>query len=441
MDINLNRRSFLRGAGVAMALPLMESLTSPTMAAAAKGKPVKRFVCLSNNYGVYQKSFFPDVNQPGADYEMPETLKSLEKHRKDITLFQNLDHGFTGGHQGVPVFLSGVRPILAHNYSEGNISLDQKLAEHHGAATRFPSMTLGVRERNLLSFTRTGVQVPNMDMRAAYKAMFFEDTPQKKTSEAERFKRQNSILDVVMDQAKSLNGQLGKNDQRKLEEYFDSVRTLEKKIGQQEPWLERPKPKTDVPEPKPGNRTEEQLKAMIEIIALAIQTDSTRAITCTSGFANGDFGLNGGYHGFSHHGERPEPVAALKKIEGFQVSMMSYLVDLLKAQDDPINGGTLLDHTSVLYGCGMATGGHSTRNLPLVLAGGGFKHGEHKVYPGPHLKDLKSSDRLVSQEKRLAEGVSEVPAANLLLSILQNSGLEIDRFGSSTGTLAGLEWS
>ena len=441
MDINLNRRSFLRGAGVAMALPLMESLTSPAMAAAAKGKPVKRFVCLSNNYGVYQKSFFPDVNQPGAKYEMPETLKSLEKHRKDITLFQNLDHGFTGGHQGVPVFLSGVRPILAHNYSEGNISLDQKLAEHHGAATRFPSMTLGVRERNLLSFTRTGVQVPNMDMRAAYKAMFFEDTPQKKTSEAERFKRQNSILDVVMDQAKSLNGQLGKNDQRKLEEYFDSVRTLEKKIGQQEPWLERPKPKTDVPEPKPGNRTEEQLKAMIEIIALAIQTDSTRAITCTSGFANGDFGLNGGYHGFSHHGERPEPVAALKKIEGFQVSMMSYLVDLLKAQDDPINGGTLLDHTSVLYGCGMATGGHSTRNLPLVLAGGGFKHGEHKVYPGPHLKDLKSSDRLVSQERRLAEGVSEVPAANLLLSILQNSGLEIDRFGSSTGTLTGLEWS
>ena len=441
MDINLNRRSFLRGAGVAMALPLMESLTSPAMAAATKGKPVKRFVCLSNNYGVYQKSFFPDVNQPGAKYEMPETLKSLEKHRKDITLFQNLDHGFTGGHQGVPVFLSGVRPILAHNYSEGNISLDQKLAEHHGAATRFPSMTLGVRERNLLSFTRTGVQVPNMDMRTAYKAMFFEDTPQKKASEAERFKRQNSILDVVMDQAKSLNGQLGKNDQRKLEEYFDSVRTLEKKIGQQEPWLERPKPKTDVPEPKPGNRTEEQLKAMIEIIALAIQTDSTRAITCTSGFANGDFGLNGGYHGFSHHGERPEPVAALKRIEGFQVSMMSYLVDLLKAQDDPINGGTLLDHTSVLYGCGMATGGHSTRNLPLVLAGGGFKHGEHKVYPGPHLKDLKSSDRLVSQEKRLAEGVSEVPAANLLLSILQNSGLEIDRFGSSTGTLTGLEWS
>ena len=220
---NLSRRNFLRASGVALALPMLESL--PDVQAAQKaGKPVKRFVCLSNNYGVYQKAFFPDVNQPGPNYEMPETLKSLEKHRKDITVFQNLDHGFTGGHQGVPVFLSGVRPILAHNYAEGNISLDQKLAEHHGASTRFPSMTLGVRERNLLSFTRTGVQVPSIDMQAAYRAMFYEDTPRQKISAAERFKRHNSILDVVMDQAKSLNRELGKQDQRKLEEYFDSVR-------------------------------------------------------------------------------------------------------------------------------------------------------------------------------------------------------------------------
>jgi len=404
-----------------MALPMLEAMTPVGRAASATGKPVRRFVALSNNYGVYQKAFFPDPGQAGTDYEMPETLKSLEKHRKDFTTFSNLDHGFTGGHQGVPVFLSGVRPVLAHNYPEGNISLDQKLAEYHGAATRFPSMTLGVRERNLLSFTRTGVQVPNMSMQAAYRAMFLEDTPQKKMAEAERFKRHTSILDVVRDQAKSLDRQLGQQDRHKLEEYFDSVRTLEKKIDQQEPWLERAKPKADVAEPKPGNGTEEQLKAMIEIIALALQTDSTRAITCTSGFANGDFGLTGGYHGFSHHGERDEPVAALKKIEGFQVSMMAYLVDLLKAQEDPVNGGTLFDHTAILYGCGMAAGTHTTKNLPLVLAGGGFKHGEHKVYPMPDPE--------------------RVPAANLLLSILQQSGLEIDRFGSSTGPLSGLEWS
>jgi hypothetical protein len=403
-----------------MALPMLEAMIPRARAASAVKKPVKRFVCLSNNYGVYQKAFFPDSSQAGTDYEMPETLKSLEKHRADLTLFSNLDHGFTGGHQGVPVLLSGVRPVLAHNYLEGNISLDQKLAEYHGAATRFPSMTLGCRERNLLSFTRTGVQVPSIDLRAAYRAMFFEDTPDKKATEAERFKRHNSILDVVMGQAKSLNKELGKQDQEKLEEYFDSVRTMEKKIVQQEPWLDRPKPTTEVKEPNPGNGTEEQLKVTIEMIALALQTDSTRAITLSSGFANGDFGLNGGYHGFSHHGERDEQVAALKKIEGFQISMMSYLIDRLKAQEDPINGGTLLDHTSILYGCGMASGTHSTSNLPLVLAGGGFRHGEHRVFPE-------------------AKG-ERVPAANLLLSILQNSGLEIDRFGSSSGTLAGLEW-
>ncbi|MDH3584205.1 MAG: DUF1552 domain-containing protein [Phycisphaerae bacterium] len=419
----LERRTFLKGAGVTIALPMLEAMAPVGRAAtkAAGGRSVKRFVCLSNNYGVYQKAFFPSPDQAGAGYDMPETLKALEKHRKGISIFSNLDHGFTGGHQGVPVLLSGVRPVLAHNYAEGNISLDQKLAEFHGAATRFPSMTLGVRERNLLSFTRTGVQVPSISMQAAYRAMFFEDSAEKKSEQADRFKRHGSILDVVMGQAKSLNQDLGKQDRYKLEEYFTSVRTLEQKIVQQEPWLGRPKPKADVPEPKPGNGTEEQLKAMIEIIALALQTDSTRAITCVSGFANGDFGLNGGYHGFSHHGERDEPVAALKKIEGFQISMMSYLIDLLKAQEDPINGGTLFDHTSILYGCGMATGTHSTRNLPLVLAGGGFKHGEHRVYPEP------DPDR--------------VPAANLLLSILQQSGVEIDRFGSSTGSLAGLEWS
>ena len=218
-----------------------------------------------------------------------------------------------------------------------------------------------------------------------------------------------------------MNGKVSQNDRRKLAEYFDSVRTLEQKITQQEPWLQRPKPKPDVEEPNPGNGTEEQLKAMIEIVALALQTDSTRAITMTSGFVNGDFGLNGGYHGFSHHGERDEPVAALKKIEGFQISMMSYLIDLLKAQQDLINGGTLFDHTAILFGCGMASGTHSTSNLPLVLAGGGFKHGEHKVYPDANHE--------------------RVPATNLLLSILQNSGLDLEQFGSSNGSLRGLEFT
>ncbi|MDG2385155.1 MAG: DUF1552 domain-containing protein [Pirellulaceae bacterium] len=416
----LDRRTLLRGAGVAIGLPMLEAMVPSARAAEAK-RPIKRFVCLSNNYGVYRKAFFPNSEQAGASYEMPETLQPLERHREQLTVFSNLDHGNTIGHQGVPVLLSGVRPHLATHFSEGNISVDQKIAEYEGAATRFPSMTVRVNESNFVSFTRTGVQVPAIDLRKMYRALFLEESSEKKASVSDRLKRRHSILDVVLDKAKSVHQDLGKRDQQKFAEYLDAVRTLEKKIEQQQPWLDRPKPTTDRSEPVQGRGTEADLKATVELIALAFQTDATRAITLSSGFANGDFGLSGGYHGFSHHGERPDHIAALKLIENNKMRQMAHLIDLLKAQEDLINGGTLLDHTTVMFGCGMATGPHSTKNLPLLLAGGGFQHGEHKVYS--------------------AEDSRRVPAANLLLSILQHHGLEIDQFGSSTGALPDFDWS
>ena len=417
MSKEINRRHFLRGTGIAIALPMLEAMGPSLKAAAVNRKPVKRVVCISNNYGIYKKAFFP--KEAGADYKMPDTLKPLEKHRKDFTVFSHLDHGIPGGHACVPTFLNGVRPYLATNFPEGNISLDQKAAEYVGAATRYPSMVLKVNEANLVSFTRTGVQVPAVDLRQTYRALFLNEGPQAKAQMAQTLQRHTSILDVVLGEAKSLNRHLGRQDQRKFGEYLDSVRSLEKKIVQQRPWIDRPKPKTEMSEPKPGQGTVADLKTMIELIALAIQTDSTRAITLTSGFRSGDLGLSGGYHGFSHHGEREKEVAALKLIERNQIAQTTHLVELLKNQEDPINGGTLFDHTMILFGCGMATGQHSTRDLPLLLAGGGFKHGEHKAYPDDKGK--------------------RVPAANLLLSMLQNFGLEIDRFGTSTGTLTGLE--
>ncbi len=419
MARTMSRRSYLKGAGVAIALPMLEAMVPAAPAGAGITRPVKRFVCLSNNYGIYKKTFFPTSGETTSDYEMPETLKPLEKHRKDFTVFSHLDHGNTIGHQGVPVLLSGVRPHLASQFREGNISLDQKIAEFVGAETRFSSMTLRVNESNFVSFTRTGVQVPAIDLRQMYRALFLDESSDKKATAAERLKRQDSILDVVLEKARSVNKGLGKQDQQKFAEYLEAVRSLEKKIVQQKPWLDRPKPTTDRGEPLQGQGTEADLRAMVELIALAIQTDSTRAITLSSGFVNGDFGLSGGYHGFSHHGERPDHVAALKLIERNKITQMAYLIDLLKAQQDTINGGTLFDHTSILFGCGMATGPHSTRDLPLLLAGGGFKLGQHMVCP---------------EEKG-----QRLPAANLLLSILQNHGLEIDRFGPSTGTLVGLE--
>ena len=192
MRTPLQRRTFLRGAGVAIGLPMLEAMTprnmtSTSRAAEKPAKPIKRFVCLSNNYGVYRNGFFPSADQAGAGYDMPETLKPLERHRKDFTVFSNLDHGNTIGHQGVPVLLSGVRPHLAVHYPEGNISVDQKIAEFVGAETRFPSMTVRVNEANFISFTRTGVQVPAIDLRGMYRALFIAESADKKATAAERF--------------------------------------------------------------------------------------------------------------------------------------------------------------------------------------------------------------------------------------------------------------
>jgi len=421
MFTTIPRRTFLRGAGVAIALPMLDAMLPRGRAATASAKPIKRFVCLSNNYGVYQEAFFPHKDQAGTEYDMPETLQPLEKHRKDFTVFSHLDHGNTGGHQGVPVLLSGVRPSHAAHFPEGNISVDQKVAEFVGAKTRFPSLTLQVNDANLISFTRTGVQVPAIDLQRTFRVLFTEDDKAVKATAAEKLKRHNSILDVVMEEAKSVHNNLGRQDQQKFAEYLEAVRSLEQKIEQRKPWLDQPKPQPAMKEPPQTGKTVPDLAVMMELISLAIQTDSTRAVTVTSGFANGDLGLSGGYHGFSHHGQREKEVNALKLIERNQIAQMAHLIDLLKTQPDPLNGGTLFDHTAILFGCGMATGEHSTRNLPLVLAGGGFQLGEHQVYP---------------------EGNGQrVPAANLLLSILQNHGLEIDRFGTSTGTLTGLKWS
>ena len=176
MSKAINRRHFLRGAGVAIALPMLEAMGPSLKAATLNRKPVKRVVCISNNYGIYKKAFFP--KEAGSNYEMPDTLKPLAKHRKDFTVFSHLDHGIPGGHACVPTFLNGVRPYLAANYPEGNISLDQKAAEHVGAATRYPSMVLKVNESNLVSFTRTGVQVPAVDLRQTYRALFLDEGPQ-----------------------------------------------------------------------------------------------------------------------------------------------------------------------------------------------------------------------------------------------------------------------
>ena len=211
---SFDRRTTLRGAGVALALPVFESSLPQAHAKTQTSKPVKRLICLSNNYGVYQKAFFPET--AGSDYEIPTTLKPLERHRKDFTVFSNLDHGLTGGHACVPTFLNGIRPDMASSFPEGNISVDQKAAEFVGAKTRYSSLTLKVKENNQISFTRTGVQVPAIDVTGLFRKLFLEDSDASKKESKLRLKRHSSILDTVLERAKEVQNELGQQDQRKF---------------------------------------------------------------------------------------------------------------------------------------------------------------------------------------------------------------------------------
>jgi hypothetical protein len=417
MSHSLNRRTFLRDAGVAMALPMLEAM-GPIGASAqtASSRVVKRMVVFSNAFGMYPSAFFP--REAGADYSMPELLQPLERHRKDMTVFSNLDHGLTLGHSGSPTLLNGIEAKNAAHYPEGNISMDQRAAEWLKAATRFPSLQTSVRGgKHRLSWTRNAVNLHAIDSRELFNKLFLDLDEKGRARQDERFEQEDSILDVVREQARSVHRQLGNSDQDKLDEYLTAVRGLEKRFAQESQWLHRDKPRTKLAAPAEKIAdTADEHEIHLDLLALALQTDSTRVITTEFGTQNGDHGLPLSYHAYSHHGERPELVEGLIAIERFQMRHIARFLDRLKQTEDPLNGGSLLDHTMVLFGCGMSTGHHSNKNLPLFLSGGGFKHGEHKAHPA---------------DKR-----SATPASNLLLSMLQNFGLEIDRFGTSSGALS-----
>ena len=418
----LNRRTFLHGTGVSLALPMLEAM-SPHSTASAAGPATpsgcaKRMVIFTNAFGMYPSHFFP--KETGRDYKMPQLLQPLERHRKQMTVFSNLDHGLNLGHSGSTTLLNGIESRNARHFPNGNISADQMAAEWLKATTRFPSLQTSVRAKNDLSWTRHGVNLNRINAKQLYDKLFLDLSTNGRQAQVQRYREENSILDVVMNQARSIHHKLGKNDQKKLDEYLTSVRGLEKQFAQEMEWLDHDKPKTDMRKPPTNmvNATDEY-EIHLDLLALALQTDSTRIITTGLGMFNNDHGLPLSYHAYSHHGERRELVAGLVTIEKYQMQQIARFLDKLKSTDDMINGGNLLDHTMVLFGCGMSTGHHSNKNLPMFLAGGGFKHGEHQSTP-----EQKSQ---------------RVPACNLLLSMLQNFGLEIDQFGTSTGTLTGLE--
>ena len=426
-----NRRFFLRATGVSLALPLLESLGRRVYAEksavtylsgkAAEGQRPMRMVCIGNLLGFYPPAFFP--KESGKGYELPESITSLKPHQEDFTLYSGLDHGVKGGHFAMSSFLSGVRTADAKGMPEGNITVDQRAAETVAGATRFPSLTLGsedgIHGGCLMSWTRSGTRVPPIRTpRELFRKLFVSDDAKSLSASMDRLDWKGSILDAVQGDAKSLQRHLGARDKEKLDEYFTSVRDVEKQIELHRKWASVPKPEAKMKEPKNTDFVSD-LPVMYDLIALALQTDSTRIATLEIGgdFEASAFGLNGGYHGLSHHGQRPEAIAGLIKMERYQVEQFGKFLAKLKSIED--GSGTLLDHSMVLFGSGMGNANaHTNTNLPLILAGGGFRHGEHKTYP--------------------AKGPDRQMLCNLYLSMLQRFGAEVETFGTSTGTLSGL---
>jgi hypothetical protein len=423
-----SRRFFLKSAGVTLALPLLESLSQRVLGAGlavrtqagavVTGARPLRMVCVGNALGFYQPAFWP--SKPGRGYDLPQLLKPLAPHQNDFTLFSGLDHGHKGGHFAIHSYLSGVKSTDAKGMPEGNITIDQRAAETIAGATRFSSLTIGAEDGLhggcLMSWTRSGTRVPPIQgPRELFRKLFISDTAADRERTQDRLALQGSILDAVHGDAKSLQSHLGKRDQEKLDEYFTSVRDVEKQLELNRRWSDVPKPAPGMKEPDNVNFVSD-LPVLYDLMALALQTDSTRIATLeiADGIEVAAFGLKKGYHALSHHGQVQENIDGLLQLEAYQMDLFAKFLAKLKSIND--GDGTLLDHTMVLFGSGMANANaHVNVNLPIILAGGGFKHGEHRAYP--------------------ASGLNKQPLCNLYVTMLQRFGVPVEKFGTSSGTL------
>jgi len=414
--MKLSRRQFLRAAGVALALPRLDAF------AAAGEKPRRRMVCICTPLGLHPPFFFPE--KAGKDYALTTYLEVLRDFRDDFTVMSGLAHaGMNPGfaHQASASFLTGA-PGAGRPGFRNSISVDQLAAEHIGGLTRFPSLALS-GEGAGISTTRTGAPVPAATSPArVFARLFLAGKPDEVQGQIRRLEEGRSILDDVSEQAKKLQSGIGSVDRDKLDEYLTSVRELERRLARDETWAKMPKPKVDVPPPTDIPNTADLIgrtKLLFDLTHLALQTDSTRLITIMlagSTYAPPIQGVTLGHHDLSHHGKDPDKLEQLKIVE---VETMKTLRDLLgKLKQSQESGASLLDLTTVFLGSNLGDGSsHSVRNLPVLLAGGGFKHGQHLAF----------------------DPQSPPPLCNLYVSMLQRLGVEADKFGTSSGTLTGME--
>jgi hypothetical protein len=416
--LQTSRRQFLRAAGVSLALPCLDAFVPTVARGAAVDGPPRRMICICAPLGFYPGNFMP--KETGKNYKLSSHLETLREYRDDFTVISGLA-GISGGHQAISGFLTGV-PGAGQPGIRNAISVDQFAAEQIGAQTRFSSLALS-GEGLGLSWTRTGARVPAHTSPAhLFAEMFLEGKDQEVRAQLLRLEEGRSILDDVRDQASSFRAKLGADDRDRLDEYLTSVRELEQRLTVDEKWRKTPKPKVNVQPPKDiSNRNDliGRTRLLFDLAHLAVQTDSTRLITIMLAGATSAPpipGVTHGHHDLSHHGKDPGKLAQLKLIE---IECMKVFRELLvKLKQSQEGGETLLDRTMVYMSSNLGdASSHSTRNLPVLVAGGGFKHGQHLAF----------------------DPQKPPPLCNLYVSMLQRLGIEVDEFSTGSGTLTGLE--
>ncbi len=416
----LDRRTFLRGAGAAMALPWLSAM-SPSFAAPAAQQPNRRFVAMTLGLGLHSENLFPQT--AGKGYESSLYLRKLEDLRNQFTVISGTSHpGVTGGHRAEASLLTAA-PMGASAQSRNTISLDQLMARHLGNRTRFPSLVLGLGGTNSPSYTENGSMIPALvSPSKLFAKLFIDDSPEVQKQQKARAQEGQSIMDLVADDARSLQRRLGAGDRDRLDAYFTSVRELERRLAESEEWAQRPKPKVDVPRPVDVSNASDVVarqRLMSDMIRLALSTDSTRFVTLHFGAGGGVVpiqGVNQGYHALSHHGKDDDKLAQLALVESEIVNAWGdFLRDLQKTDDI---GGNLLENTSVLMTSNLGNASnHDNRNMPVLVAGGGFRHGQHLAF-----------DRQ-----------KNYPLPNLYVSLLQRVGMEAGSFATGSSTMTGLE--
>jgi len=441
MSEQISRRTLLRGVGVAVALPALEAMGPLRVFAGDTPAPPLRMAFFSIPNGVNNTYWFP--KDLGATYRLPKTLASLEPVKDDLLVISGLAHDKARANGDGPgdharsnaTYLTGCQARKTDGKDiRAGISVDQLAAEKLGAQTRLASLELGCEKgamagncdsgyscaySSAISWKSPTLPLPKeINPRAVFSRLFGD--PNQIAAERDRAKQalyRRSVLDLVRDDAKSLDAELGLADRRKLEEYLEAVRTIEKQIQASEKGDPRRLPAMEAPEGIPAEFPA-YLRLMMDLLVVAFQTDTTRIST----FVMANEGSNrtfpwievrDGHHSLSHHGGNVEKTEKIQKIDQFYVEQFSYFVQKLKAIRE--GDGTLLDHSMIVYGGAIGDGNrHNHDELPLLLAG----KGRGTITTGRHVRYPRGT-----------------PLCNLFLSMLDRVGVKEEKFGDGTGRL------